>query len=595
MKKNKLWKTCTNILVVLVLVIKFVACEGDTFNTSNDIDGFKSIKNICVDQHMNIVHSDNIESFSKGKLVACASYYESEGWHIFNVENTQDNSVSNKLLAFSAGILEGYVYHQMIDYHYTNIFSTIMNKDNFSNKTLEYVYNQYKYIEDRVDYNESQEDRIYSADKSQFLSQSQIEYQETLTLIVNQHKGMYHGYQLASSGKEKILSKNEFYLLTMQGDLEDILIAFDSDRFDGKTWKKDKDCSGFVKYVKDTKNLIVGHNTHNHYSLMNRIYKNYKLNFVMSNGKSLNNMKFSSRPGDLNSKDDYYILSNNMVVIETSLEVVDLSIYKNLRYDTLPKWIRVNIANRLAQNNLEWINLFFEQNSGTHNNQWLIVDYNKFNEYTSHINKKKSSMLKFLYDFNSLFSEFDYDLLQASKGNHGSDFEGGFHPKDIVHIVEQTPNLDKKYYKDMSDVLMDQSYVASYNSPFFEDVIKDMGYSEPPYNNHDYFHARRFFLFNQLQANVTDINSAKEVMRFHSKEDICDTIGARCDMIKKIPFGAVDVKITDSQLMKHGQTSEIIFGPPFLPGVSLPFDFRDFPNVSHEGIPDRIEFKWIYA
>jgi len=55
---------------------------------------------------------------------------------------------------------------------------------------------------------------------------------------------------------------------------------------------------------------------------MLRIYKEYNLNLVV-NGKKLNNMRFTSRPGDLNSKDDYYTLDNNMVVMETSLAFPD--------------------------------------------------------------------------------------------------------------------------------------------------------------------------------------------------------------------------------------------------------------------------------
>lgn len=59
---------------------------------------------------------------------------------------------------------------------------------------------------------------------------------------------------------------------------------------------------------------------------MLRIFKEYNLNFSI-NGRVLNNMKFTSRPGDLNSKDDYYTLSNKMVVMETSLAFPDKYIY----------------------------------------------------------------------------------------------------------------------------------------------------------------------------------------------------------------------------------------------------------------------------
>jgi hypothetical protein len=55
---------------------------------------------------------------------------------------------------------------------------------------------------------------------------------------------------------------------------------------------------------------------------MLRIHKEYKLNLKVG-GYKLNNMKFTSRPGDINSKDDYYVLSNNLVIMETSLDYPD--------------------------------------------------------------------------------------------------------------------------------------------------------------------------------------------------------------------------------------------------------------------------------
>ncbi len=42
-------------------------------------------------------------------------------------------------------------------------------------------------------------------------------------------------------------------------------------------------------------------------------------------------------------------------------------------------WIRNLVANRLASNGAEWSNVFGHYNSGTYNNQWMIVDYKLFN------------------------------------------------------------------------------------------------------------------------------------------------------------------------------------------------------------------------
>lgn len=308
--------------------------------------------------------------------------------------------------------------------------------------------------------------------------------------------------------------------------------------------------------------MYVGHTTHNVYTLMNRIYKSYRLNLKLEDGSVLNDYKYSSRPGDFNSKDDYYVLSNNMTIVETSLEIINLDIYKNLVYKSIPKWIRVNVANRLAQNNKEWIELFFYQNSGTHNNQWLIVDFNQFEKFTEILNKT------------------------GKKPNE-------VNITDIVHIAEQIPLLNVTFSKDMTAELFNQTYVASYNAPFFKEVIEDAGYLTK--NDSDYFHAHRYHLFKNMSPSAQNLDDIKRILRYHDKEEICNTIAPRCDLVQNRPFGAVDTKITDRFMIKDGFKSTIIYGPPHIKGLTEPFDFRAYGNYSRLGIPDVFDFDWIVA
>ena len=313
-----------------------------------------------------------------------------------------------------------------------------------------------------------------------------------------------------------------------------------------------------MKFNKENDNLISAHATHNMYTFMIRIFKSYDFELKL-NKKKLNNFKYSSRPGDLNSKDDYYTLSNKIVIMETSLHIYDLSLYSNLSYKTVPKWIRVTVANRLASNNLEWIKIFFKYNSGTHCNQWLIVDYNKFEESIK--NKNQKNLTEEIYD-------------------------------NIIHLVEQIPVLDKAYYKDLSSVLMEDGYVASFNAPYFDEVKELAGYNS--HNKSDYFSARRFSLFKNFANSTNSVDEVKELMRYHDNENICDTIAPRCDVDGSRPFGAIDAKLTDSAMLPE-MKSNIVYGPPHIKGISEPFDFSKYPNYSHLGIPEYFDFKWIDA
>ncbi len=60
------------------------------------------------------------------------------------------------------------------------------------------------------------------------------------------------------------------------------------------------------------------HSTHNTYEFLLRIVKNY--HFPTDSPEVGSTwLSFTSRPGDIRSKDDFYVLSSGLVVIETSL------------------------------------------------------------------------------------------------------------------------------------------------------------------------------------------------------------------------------------------------------------------------------------
>jgi hypothetical protein len=106
---------------------------------------------------------------------------------------------------------------------------------------------------------------------------------------------------------------SQFYYLSNMGDLEDIIPAYDQPT--GLNTTSRSNCNSFVKEIAG--NLYVTQSTFNIYNLMLRFWKVY--NLPSRDGKTVETMVMSSRPGDLESKDDFYLLSSGLAVLETSL------------------------------------------------------------------------------------------------------------------------------------------------------------------------------------------------------------------------------------------------------------------------------------
>jgi len=95
------------------------------------------------------------------------------------------------------------------------------------------------------------------------------------------------------------------------------------------------------------------------------------------------------------------------------------------------EFVRAMIANRLADNPTDWVELFKLHNSGTYNNQWMILNYAAF---------QPGSPLPF---------------------------------KDVLYVLEQMPG--HVMYDDLTDHLIDQTYWASYNVPYFPFIFNVSG------------------------------------------------------------------------------------------------------------------------
>merc|ERR1711994_69939 len=101
-----------------------------------------------------------------------------------------------------------------------------------------------------------------------------------------------------------------------------------------------------------------------------RFLKKYNLNYHLTPGSSIvvpgHTATMSSYAGTIFSLDDFLTLSSGLVTTETSLFIYNSSLYTHLAADgQLMEPARVMVS---------------KHNSGTYNNQWMVIDYNKLEE-----------------------------------------------------------------------------------------------------------------------------------------------------------------------------------------------------------------------
>jgi hypothetical protein len=328
-------------------------------------------------------------------------------------------------------------------------------------------------------------------------------------------------------------------------------------------------CSAIIKLLPDGSDLMVGHNTWIGYEYMLRIVKKFNFHFKNIPG---NTVSFSSYPGCIFSADDFYLISSGLFVMETTFGVFNTSLYESIDIENFVfEFIRNLVANRLSRNGKEWTDIFQKQNSGTLNNQFMILDYNKFRP-----------------------------------GTKASDL-----PNDTLWVCEQMTSY--MIAEDVTHILREQGYWASYNIPYFPFIYKISGYLDQFEKVGDflsYENTPRAKIFRRDQNRIKDMTTLYKLMQYNdfkndplSKCDKCippysaaNAIAARNELndpngtypIHQQSFravGSIDTKITNSSLFKN---FEMIAnsGPTHEQQPIFQWSKSIISSVKHNGQPD---------
>lgn len=471
---------------------------------------------------------------------------ETSGWGRLLVKTPAEEHVS----FFAAGYLEGYLTSDRVTQHLTNaldgaklnpptagVVEFVEKADMWAQKAIEGANNN---------------DTYWAAVQS-------LRFQfEGLVA------GVRAGLMARSSAGQRSISRLDMLLLNYVWDMDDIKQAVNvSERADFQNmgveavtlWARLRGhCSSIVKLLPNASDIFAGHNTWMGYHLMLRIFKRYEFG-------SSTPIAMSSYPGALSSMDDFYQIGN-LVVMETTLPNYNNDLFALVRPEALPFWVRAMVANRLAKSGAQWMDVFQRYNSGTYNNMWMVVDYNRFTP-------------------------------------------GRPLPAGVLTVGEQLPGYF--HYEDQTKVLS-YGYWPSYNAavyPKTAKLIKQDVMEGILGNKFSYELVERAQIFRRDQTLIESDEDMQRIMRYNryhtdpiAHGDPCSQLACRADLdpnstLQKA-FGAIDAKYTSLAHLRAGSTI-VVSGPTH--DDQPVFDWQLAPQLSaatsHVGHPQRFAFGWM--
>ena len=487
---------------------------------------------------MNLYYSSETGNFTTNisdkrdpNAVANAIYnktYEKIGWDYLSISSYEknDNKYNDSLKAYGMGYLEGILTKDRIYSQYNNFFNFFLSDYQQNPQVLEVFYN---FMLTNIEYMKN--NSLKNLDKDP--------YWEYIYYIYQQIKGLYDGY-IKVAEKEKHLEFKQMIILAYISESEDIanyLFRNMRPNFEEMTEKEkerysilNSHCSAFIKLANDFSDIWFGHNTWNFYVLMTRIFKEYRFVTIKGNEKS-KSLAFSSYPGALSSLDEFYYMDSNLLVMGTSLNILNNSLYDLITTESIFIWVRQMVANKLASNSEEWTEIYKRDNSGTNNGQYMILDMNKIDSKNKKIDNKALMIIELM-------------------------------PK-YTESLDVTDHLRKGYW-------------PSYNVPYLDKIYKGLGYEvdkneKGEDENIKYTQSPRAKIFKRDQGKINSQEAFKTFMRYNnykndnfSENDPSNTIAARGDLADedKSCHGAIDVKfVSIKELLEKNNIIHIISGP----------------------------------
>ena len=474
------------------------------------------------------------------------------GWDVLNV--TSSSAFSDYDQAYAAGFGEGAATYAATWNNFVNTVGSTTSP--LSPAITTFISSNWAWMKQQVLANNVTSD-----------------YWVQVGLEIRQFEGLLDGLNSAAPSNQTF-SFMMLQALALAGDLGDLVPALDvSQRRDFSKMTKEEfesgkhkmstrtHCSALVKLALDLSDIFIGHATWSTYNTMLRIYKHYTLNYGSAVSKQVS---FSSYPGNLASIDDFYFADTGLVITETTVDIINQSLYDgNIVPESVLYWIRVMVATRMTNTAPQWVDVFSRYNSGTYNNQWIVLDM-------------------------KLFTPGE-DLVP-----------------NTLWIAEQLPGVVGA--RDRTSTLQ-YGYWPSYNLYSIPQLAVLAGYNNASTwfgpQMADYQTCVRAQIFRRDQTSVFDMPAFMQIMQYNnyqndpiSQGNPWYAIASRNDLSSVAPqcFGAIDAKVTSWQMYAPGREVMAYSGPtPQQP------TFR-FTNATQamsgcqpaQGVPSWFNYLWMH-
>lgn len=474
-----------------------------------------------------------------------------EGWSYLEVETNP--SVEDGIQAYAAGALEAHLTRQLMDNHWLNMFGGYCRGNSL------YCSRLRQFFDANIGFSQGMQDLHRETDS----------YWHMVDLQMTQLAGLNDVFENQELNyKNRLTRTSRVLFLSAIGDLLDLELKFG--RFKDLHSLMALTCSALIKIAPGNKDIYFAHTSWFTYKSMLRMQKKYKFPWHTAGQSNTtggivpgHTITMSSYPGCLNSFDDFYLTSAGLAVMETSLKNTNHQLLRYVRPNSGPlTWVRNMVASRLATSGSQWAAIFSRFNSGTYNNQWMVLDYKLF-------------------------------------------IPGGSLQPGMLWLVEQLPGIMES--ADITTVFQKQGYWASYNEAYLPSIAPE---TRPPgwerARNH-YDLDPRARTARVMHEHATDMDAMKAFMRFTVQSGVCplpcnysqliaDELASACprfDLLLRGPSGGTDTKITNSGLFESLEF-EAVSGPT-AQGVP-PFSWHRSPFgavAAHYGQPDTWRFGFV--